>query len=222
MKKKRNVLCVLVLGALGFLGVESGSKGTVDGIQSKAEALAVVKTEPLDSHVVEGSFTKKVLENKGSKQSECGVEVREDYSNIVVPLSKKHGVDWRLVTAIMAAESSFDPCAVSPVGAMGLMQIMPAVAEDFEVNLDEAFEPDENIRAGVLLLKRLNKKYKGDLKLTVAAYNAGPGNVTRYHGIPPFKETQNYVKKVLGYHSDLKIAKAQPFGGSPRKLLTAR
>ena len=222
MKKKRNVLCVLVLGTFGFLSLVSGSKGTLQGNQTTAEALTPVKIEPVGSLVVEGSFTNKVLENNGSRKSKCGVELREDYSNIVVPLSKKHGVDWRLVTAIMAAESSFNPCAVSPVGAMGLMQIMPAVAQDFEVKLDEAFEPDENIRAGVLLLKRLNKKYKGNLKLTVAAYNAGPGNVTRYKGIPPFKETQNYVKKVLGYHSDLKIAKAQPFKGSPRKMLTAR
>ena len=102
------------------------------------------------------------------------------------------------------------------------MQIMPAVAEDFNVNPSKAYDPDENIRAGVLLLKRLNKKYKGDLKLTVAAYNAGAGNVERYKGIPPFKETQNYVKKVLGYHKDLKVAKATPASGSPMKLLKAR
>jgi soluble lytic murein transglycosylase-like protein len=138
-------------------------------------------------------------------------------------LAKQHGIDWRLVTAIMAAESSFNPCAVSPVGAMGLMQIMPAVAKEYEVELDEAFVPAENVRAGILLLKRLKKRYKGNLKLTLAAYNAGEGNVARYGGIPPFKETRNYVKKVLGYHSDLKVAKAKPMsGGSPMSLLKAR
>ena len=216
MKKKRNVLCVLILGTFGFLFMESRMKGTVQQIETP-DLLASAHAETAKSQVVEGSFTSRPI-----KGSACGVELKDDYSNIVVPLSKKHGLDWRLVTAIMAAESSFNPCALSPKGAMGLMQIMPAVAKDFEVNLDDAFEPDENIRAGVLLLKRLNKKYKGNLKLTVAAYNAGPGNVTRYKGIPPFKETQNYVKKVLGYHADLKIANAQPFGGSPKKLLTAR
>ncbi|MCI0415055.1 lytic transglycosylase domain-containing protein, partial [bacterium] len=153
----------------------------------------------------------------------CDVEERADYRNIVVPLAKQHGLDWRLVTAIIAAESSFNPCAVSPKGAMGLMQIMPVVAEEYQVELDEAFKPEENVRAGILLLKRLNKRYKGNLKLTVAAYNAGEGNVARYGGIPPFIETRNYVKKVLGYHSDLRLAKAKPMSGSPpMRLLKAR
>jgi soluble lytic murein transglycosylase-like protein len=222
MKKKRNALCVLILGAFGFLTAESRFKGTEQTIEVVPVVNAASTLEPVKSEVVEGSFTSKVVPARTVRESECGVELKEDYSNIVVPLSKKHGLDWRLVTAIMAAESSFDPCALSPKGAMGLMQIMPAVAQDFEVAIDEAFEPDENIRAGVLLLKRLNKKFHGDLQLTVAAYNAGPGNVDRYNGIPPFKETQNYVKKVLGYHSDLKTAKVQPFSGSPRKLLSAR
>jgi soluble lytic murein transglycosylase-like protein len=103
------------------------------------------------------------------------------------------------------------------------MQIMPAVAKEYEVELDEAFKPEENVRAGILLLKRLNKRYKGNVKLTLAAYNAGEGNVARYGGIPPFKETRNYVKKVMGYHSDLKLAKAKPMGGgSPMSLLKAR
>jgi hypothetical protein len=221
MTKKRNAICVLILGAVGFFAADSRFKGTEQGIDVLPVVHAATTLEPVKSQVVEGSFTK-MVPHKSAKQSECGVELKEDYSNIVVPLSKKHGLDWRLVTAIMAAESSFNPCALSPKGAMGLMQIMPAVAQDFEVNIYEAFEPDENIRAGVLLLKRLNKKFKGNLKLTVAAYNAGPGNVDRYHGIPPFKETQNYVKKVLGYHADLKTAKVQPFSGSPKKLLTAR
>jgi soluble lytic murein transglycosylase-like protein len=222
MKKKRNALCVLIFGAFGFLAADAMFRGTEQGIEALPVVHSAPIVEPVKSEVVEGSFTSKMVPTHSARESKCGVELREDYSNIVVPLSKKHGLDWRLVTAIMAAESSFNPCALSPKGAMGLMQIMPAVAQDFEVNIDEAYEPDENIRAGVLLLKRLNKKFKGNLKLTVAAYNAGPGNVDRYKGIPPFKETQNYVKKVLGYHADLKTAKVQPFSGSPRKVLSAR
>jgi soluble lytic murein transglycosylase-like protein len=174
------------------------------------------------SFVVIGSITRNLFGAYGTRRGNCGIERKDDYSNIVVPLSREHGLDWRLVTAIMAAESSFNPCAVSPKGAMGLMQIMPSVAKDFKVNPKEAFDPDENIRAGVLLLKRLNKRYNGNLQLTVAAYNAGPGNVERYKGVPPFKETRQYVKRVLGYHSDLKVAKAKPYGGSPMKLLKAR
>lgn len=220
MKKLFTVLCVLILIAtFGFL-----AKGTI-GKKSgqKVEEIKVSEVNQEKSYVVTGSFTKSVAPVEQTKKLACDIQKRADYSDIVVPLAKQHGIDWRLVTAIMAAESSFNPCAVSPVGAMGLMQIMPAVAKEYEVELDEAFEPEENVRAGILLLKRLKKRYKGNLKLTVAAYNAGEGNVARYGGIPPFKETRNYVKKVLGYHSDLKLAKAKPMsGGSPMSLLKAR
>jgi soluble lytic murein transglycosylase-like protein len=224
MNKRWNILCLLVLAAFGFIAWVPGTKGTgqTEEIrQDLALALPVVNTDNPKSHVVEGSFTSKILPAQKAK-GECGAEVKENYADIVVPLSKKHGLDWRLVTAIMAAESSLNPCAVSPAGAMGLMQIMPAVAEDFKVNPQETFDPDENIRAGVLLLKRLNKKFQGNLKLTVAAYNAGAGNVDRYKGIPPFKETQNYVKKVLTYHKELKMAKVNPYSASPMKILAAR
>ena len=221
MKKVFTVLCVLILMAtFGFL-----AKGTIGKkFGQKVHEIKISEmTKPEKSYVVTGSFTKSVAPVQTERKFACDVQKRADYSDIVVPLAKQHGIDWRLVTAIMAAESSFNPCAVSPVGAMGLMQIMPAVAKEYEVELDEAFEPKENVRAGILLLKRLNKRYKGNLKLTVAAYNAGEGNVTRYGGIPPFKETRNYVKKVLGYHSDLKLAKAKPMsGGSPMSLLKAR
>ena len=218
MRKRCNTLCLFILVVFGYLAEAPILRGT--GSTEQLQRSISKATEK--SFVVIGSITGNILNSRRNGKTVCGIQRRDDYSNIVVPLSRKHGLDWRLVTAIMAAESSFNPCAVSPKGAMGLMQIMPAVAKDFEVNLNEAFEPDENIRAGVLLLKRLNKRYKGNLKLTVAAYNAGPGNVERYKGIPPFKETRNYVKRVLGYHSDLKVAKAKPYGGSPMKLLKAR
>ena len=217
MRKRCNTLCLFILVAFGFLAEAPVLRGT--GSTELQRSIGKVTEK---SFVVIGSITGNLLNTRKNGRTVCGIERRDDYSNIVVPLSRKHGIDWRLVTAIMAAESSFNPCAVSPKGAMGLMQIMPAVAKDFEVNPNEAFDPDENIRAGVLLLKRLNKRYKGNLKLTVAAYNAGPGNVERYKGIPPFKETRTYVNRVLGYHSDLKVAKAKPYGGSPMKLMKAR
>jgi soluble lytic murein transglycosylase-like protein len=144
-----------------------------------------------------------------------------NYSNIVVPLSRQYGVDWRLITAIMAAESSFNPCAISPKGAVGLMQITPELAGEYQIKGKDMFDPAMNVRTAILHVKRLSTRYKGNLKLTVAAYNAGEGNVQRYGGIPPFKETQDYVKRVLGYHSDLKVAKAS-ISGSPMAFLKAR
>jgi soluble lytic murein transglycosylase-like protein len=221
MKKRCNVLCLFVLVAFGFLAEAPILQGTGNsGVEANTPVSAQDSEKSAKSYVVIGSITNSVLSARN--ESVCGVQRKENYSSIVVPLAQKHGLDWRLVTAIMAAESSFNPCAKSPKGAMGLMQIMPAVAQDFKVNPKRAYEPNENIRAGVLLLKRLNKKYKGNLKLTVAAYNAGPGNVERYKGIPPFKETQSYVKKVLGYHKDLKVARVQPTTNAPLKYLKAR
>jgi soluble lytic murein transglycosylase-like protein len=220
MKKGCNILCLLILVAFGLLA--EAPSATEAARLDKAKFASITTEISEKSYVVIGSITNTILGDGQWNRPTCRVARKADYSNIVVPLSKQHGLDWRLVTAIMAAESSFNPCAVSPKGAMGLMQIMPAVAKEYEVSPNEAFDPDENVRAGILLLKRLNKRYKGNLKLTVAAYNAGEGNVARYGGIPPFDETRNYVKRVLGYHSDLKVAKAKPMGGSPLKLLKAR
>ena len=220
MKKRCNILCLLILVAFGFLA-EAPNVKEAGKLQTAQFANSIIERSE-KSYVVIGSIMNAILGEGIANIPACHVQRKADYSNIVVPLSKQHGLDWRLVTAIMAAESSFNPCAVSPKGAMGLMQIMPAVAREYEISPNEAFDPDENVRAGILLLKRLNKRYKGNLTLTVAAYNAGEGNVARYGGIPPFNETRNYVKKVLGYHSDLKVAKAKPMGGSPLKLLKAR
>lgn len=99
-----------------------------------------------------------------------------------------------LVRAVIQAESGFDSNAVSPKGAMGLMQLMPATATEFGVT--NPFHPEQNIRAGVAYLRRLLDRYDSDVSLALAAYNAGPGAVERYSGIPPYRETRDYVKKI--------------------------
>ena len=219
MRKRCNVLCLLVLVAFAFMAEAPILQGTG---YTPDNQITSIPEGSAKSYVVIGSITRNIFGSGEVGKPVCGVQRRDDYSNIVVPLSRKHGLDWRLVTAIMAAESSYNPCAVSPKGAMGLMQIMPAVAKEFSINPKEAFKPDQNVKVAVLLLKRLNKRYKGNVKLTLAAYNAGEGNVERYKGIPPFKETQNYVKKVMAYHADLKQAKVTPATGAPISLLRAR
>ena len=108
------------------------------------------------------------------------------------------GVDGLLVAAIIEAESSFDPCAISHRGAIGLMQVMPAHVSS--AGLDRLSEPDFNIEMGTRYLRHLLKLYEGDLELALAAYNAGPANVRRYGGVPPFRETRQYVEKVLGIY----------------------
>lgn len=122
------------------------------------------------------------------------------YDKLINNTCIKHGIDPLLVKAIIKAESDFDLRAVSPKGAKGLMQLMPGTADDMGVS--NIYKPENNIEGGVKYLKRLIGIFKSDLKLVVAAYNAGESAVIKYKGVPPFKETRQYVKKVLKYLKD--------------------
>lgn len=110
-------------------------------------------------------------------------------------LARELEVEPALVAAVIAVESNGDPFAVSPKGAAGLMQLMPATARGLGVR--DVFDPDQNLRAGITHLKGLLARYHGDFGLTLAAYNAGQGAVTKHKGIPPYRETTDYVVKVL-------------------------
>lgn len=117
-------------------------------------------------------------------------------------VSQEEGVDANLIRSIVEQESGFNPMAVSGKGAKGLMQLMPLTAQSLGVR--DAFDPEQNVRGGSKYIRQLIQQFGGDLNKAVAAYNAGPGNVNKYGGIPPFRETQDYVQKVLGRYEGLR------------------
>jgi soluble lytic murein transglycosylase-like protein len=136
--------------------------------------------------------------------SMIAVEPSKAYEGIIREAAALYRVDASLIRSIMQAESAFDPSAMSRAGAMGLMQLMPEIADAFGV--EHPFDPRENIMAGARLLRELLDQHRGNVRLAVASYNAGPTAVATYGGVPPFRETQGYVKKVTGLIADARRA----------------
>lgn len=127
---------------------------------------------------------------------------REAFSLIIKAAASTHGVDEHLIRAVIQAESRYNPNAHSPAGAMGLMQLIPGTAA--RMGVKNAYDPTENIHGGTLYLKKLLAMFDNDLTKTIAAYNAGEGAVMKYGGVPPYKETMNYVPQVMKFYHALK------------------
>lgn len=136
--------------------------------------------------------------NKSAKQ------YIRDYDSAITKASKKFSIEPSLIKAVIKAESDFDQTVVSHKGAQGLMQLMPETATEMEVA--DPFNPEENILGGTRYLSLMLGRFKNDLKMALAAYNAGPERVEEYRGIPPFPETQNFVERVLKYYGQYRSA----------------
>ncbi|OLN23894.1 hypothetical protein BTO30_02565 [Domibacillus antri] len=123
---------------------------------------------------------------------------KTNYDDIITRAAEKYNVPKKLIQSVIRQESNFNPSAVSHAGASGLMQLMPATAR--YLGVQNSFDPEQNVFGGTKYLRQMLDMFDGNTSLALAAYNAGPGNVKKYGGIPPFNETQNYVKKVTGYY----------------------
>ena len=159
--------------------------GTLTSQNVKAEIVKpTTNTSSIEEQMAAVTYT------SASKATE-----KSQLKDLISKISKKHGVDEKLVNAVIKQESGYNPKAKSSAGAQGLMQLMPATAKSLGVS--DPYNPVQNVDGGVRYLKSMMEKYNGNVVLALAAYNAGPGNVDKYDGVPPFKETQNYVRNVL-------------------------
>lgn len=156
--------------------------------QVKAQPAKALSTDPIPQYSDPGKSTYIASANMPSS-----------YVDIISSACERHGVDPALVRAVVKVESDFNPYAISRKGAMGLMQLMPQTA--VELNVRNSFSPHENINGGVKYLRYLLDRYEGNISLALAAYNAGETAVKRWGTIPPIKETQNYVRKIMDMYN---------------------
>lgn len=141
------------------------------------------------------------VQKKPISPSNDSLKRLEKYDNYIDEASKKYGIDKNIIRSVILTESAANPKAISKANAKGLMQLIDTTAEDMGVR--NSFDPKQNILGGTKYLAKMLRQYNGDLKLSLAAYNAGPQNVEKHNGVPPFEETKNYIARVLGYFNYL-------------------
>ncbi|TQR20213.1 lytic transglycosylase domain-containing protein [Psychrobacillus vulpis] len=146
---------------------------------------------PSNINFQNGSFTNAIT----SFSSKTGLS--SNYDEIIQRASEKFNLPEKLISSVIKQESGFNASAISTAGASGLMQIMPGTAKYLGIN--NIFDPEENIMGGAKYLRQMLNQFDGNIETALAAYNAGPGAVKKYDGIPPYKETQDYVRKVMNY-----------------------
>jgi hypothetical protein len=163
--------------------------------------LASIKPKPSSSYKPSSKPSKTDFKIKGSKfkfPPFKGKKGEHIFHPIIDKASEQHNIDPALIKAIIMAESSYNPRAVSPKGAVGLMQLMPSTAESLGVA--NSYNPEQNVQGGTKYFRKLIDQLDGDIKLALAAYNAGLARVKKHNGIPPFKDTEYYVHKVYHYY----------------------
>jgi hypothetical protein len=219
-KRLRNRYASMVVGAsmaVGGLAIPMKSSRMLESLNASdvhKEISAI--TDTVEGSLAPGFLTnairpEQLVENSQQTVQELEIvtqAVKEDFFKAEIPFGSiiyreavKNDLDPHLVAAVVETESQFKPNARSPVGAQGLMQLMPRTGR--WMGAKNLLNPTDNVQAGTKYLKYLNERFDGDETMVLAAYNAGEGNVRRYGGIPPFKETRNYVKKVKASKAEL-------------------
>ncbi len=184
---------------------------------AKSAAKENISTEKTFSQKAENTSVGNVAETKGTTGTRnSDGTLTTTLADIFRRASEKYGVSYDFLTAVAKAESDFNPNCVSSAGAKGIMQIMPAEAKG--LGIQDVFDAEQNIMGSAKLLAAHLKKFNGDTTLAAAAYNAGSGRVKQYGGVPPFKETQNYVKKIAAYMKEGVTVPDKTVTVSPNKL----
>lgn len=146
------------------------------------------------------------------------VSSRVGVRELVREISLEHGLDPKLMDALVRVESGYNPSAVSRKGAMGLMQLMPATADRLGVR--DPFDAEQNVRGGMREFSRLVNRYRGNLQFALAAYNAGEGAVSKYRGVPPYTETKNYVSRILSLYTGKPYRLTSSYRATPVRMMT--
>ncbi|WAU74389.1 MULTISPECIES: lytic transglycosylase domain-containing protein [unclassified Acinetobacter] len=213
MMDKTKYIFVLFLGTIGFLNTTVSSYAGQTIYQFKDDngtTLLTNKKKAEYNHlkVIKATYYPDSNIHSYSNWGASEASVLPSYSRnknafdqMIRQASQQHGVSEGLIKAVMHTESGFNINARSPVGAQGLMQLMPATARRF--NVSNAYDPQQNIFGGARYLSWLLKRFNGNTQLAIAAYNAGEGNIDKYGGIPPFRETQDYVRRVTSRFQNL-------------------